>query len=443
MSESSAAADATDRRARKHEQRALRRTHARVACDGVNRAAPLLLVVAAACASGPAPLRERQAPPAVRYELAAAPGDEDPSPQRLHIELLALAAPIDAPSIELAAAAMTSESGLPFRGASTLPPGTRWLDGEAAARWIAARAQLAPHEAQVVGTTRAVVAGGLVTRVRVPADRTIDVQLTRDGAAGATDVVLVRTAASGARDELRLREPLPRGGGAAVLFVPQPVDRVAGHALVLQADGDATADAVAAAMATATVAPPRAELPAPWQQAFAAVGAHRRRPALLALARPLGCTRVADVLLTADEQALVAVTQGLHTIDPAAPDAAWQLERATWNALLPRLERDQLPLAMFAAAARHFGAAVSDPTAVRLALSTAGDGDAFVAALAQTNRDALGGRDTAQRVRAHEWLAARGLAVPHYEPLAPAAERRAALRAATAVAAPAGDGGPR
>ncbi len=403
-----------------------------------------VLAFASACAAPPPALQRPRVDPVVRYTLAAVPGaagaarPADDSPQRLHIQLVALADPVDGPAVELAAAAITSESGAPFRGAGTLPAGTRWLDGEPAARWREQLRALEPHEAQQLGSADAVVVRGLVTMVHVAADLVPELHFDRAPHEPAAAVRLVRVAATGARDEIHVRERLG-AGACAVLYVPAPAGAVSGHAVLVEVAGVAADDAVAAAFAAATApAGAGAVLPAPWRQAFAAVGEHNRRPALLALARPLGCARVADVLLTADEAALVDITRALVGVAPDADDVAWQLERAVWSALVPRLERDELPPAMYAAVARHFGAAVADPTAVRLALTTSASGDEFAAAVVAANRDALGDRDAAHRVRAHDWLAARGHEVRGYAPLAPAAERRDALRRDHAAAAAGG-----
>jgi len=51
------------------------------------------------------------------------------------------------------------------------------------------------------------------------------------------------------------------------------------------------------------------------------------------------------------------------------------------------------------------------------------------ARILEENRIALEGSSPAARVRAHDWLAEQGLAVPGYDPLADGPARRAALRA--------------
>src|SRR6185369_16531324 len=97
-------------------------------------------------------------------------------------------------------------------------------------------------------------------------------------------------------------------------------------------------------------------------------------------------------------------------------------------ALLPRLERDELPGALQAALWRQLGALADDAGSLRLLLTAAADDAAFDAAVRDENLKALADGDAARRVRAHDWLQARGGAVPDFDPLAPPAQRRAALR---------------
>ena len=121
------------------------------------------------------------------------------------------------------------------------------------------------------------------------------------------------------------------------------------------------------------------------QVARQAVGARNRRPALLALVTPLQLARAVDMLVVADERALIAVTPEMTATDPDSDDVAWQLERALWRALMPRLERHELTPAMQAAAVRHLGALADDPATLSLLLQTCGDDAAYRQALTSEN----------------------------------------------------------
>lgn len=417
--------------ARKHASRGVAPRAGWRSFGAVHRADRLhfaVLACAAACASAPTPLALPPAAPDVRYELAAAP-DEEGSPQALHIEVLALREAVEGPALDLAAATIARDSGAPFRGASALPAGARWLDGSAAARWRDARQLLGPTQLQTLGTTTAALAPGIVTRVELRGAEAAGVALdVRPAPADRAIVRIVHRVAGGEFETLRVARPMVVGE-PALLFLPVEGGEAAGIAVELRTTTTPPADLVERAIAgAAPVHEPPPAWPAAWRQAFAAVGQHNRRPALLALVRPLGARRCGDVLLIADERALADVTQGLRAVDPTAADAAWQFEKVMWRALLPRLERDDFGSAMRAAARRHLGVLADDGTALRQALAIAHDEPSFLAAVREENFAGLSDRDPSARVRGHEWLTAHGAAVPGYAPLAPGAERRAALR---------------
>ena len=396
-------------------------------------ACPLALAWLGACTSSPPPLSLPPRTITVHHlpqgELAALDGG---SPQTLHIELVALRAAPAGPAVDLVAATITREDGAPFRGASSLPTGSRWLVGDDFDRWQQARAQLDATQLQVLATTEAVLVPELVTRLTVPDTTLPEVRLTagRGDATGSVMAALSPFLADTRRETVELARG-PTAGGGALLFVPTAeVGDAAGQALVIRPTTSRVAsEAVAAARADATPPPaPPSNWPQPWQQALTAVGPHVRRPALLALAYPLPIPRVRDVLLITDDQALIDITAELRGVDPAAADLAWQFERAVWLALLPRLERDELPAAMSAACWRHLGTAADDAGLLRLTLATAQNAEAFAAVVHDENLAALAARDAAQRVRAHDWLLANGGSVDGYAPLDAPEGRRAALR---------------
>jgi hypothetical protein len=386
--------------------------------------------VAAACSSAPAPLELPAATIAIGYAPVGDAAVATSSPQSLHIEVLALREAPAGEAVDLAAVAIARESGAPFRGASSLTPGSRWLAGGAADEWLARRAQLASSELQVLGEGEVVLADGLRAEIATAIPGVPALRLLRMPAGGGVAVTLhVPATPITPVEDVIVGEPLG-DGKCALLFVPTSSRDFAGHALLLQPAPPPSPTAVAAAGARVHIGPPAPERwPVPWQTVFAAVGGNSRRPALLAIARPLFAERCVEVLLDADELALIDITAALADVDLGRDDVAWQFERAMWRALVPRLERDELPRALHSAFLRNFGALADDSASLGLLLTTSNDGEAMCAGTRDANVDALGDRDAAMRVRAHDWLRYKGVAVLDYSPLAPANERRAALRA--------------
>lgn len=217
----------------------------------------------------------------------------------------------------------------------------------------------------------------------------------------------------------------------------EPVARAAGlgFALVVQVLEPATEAEVEAARAAATqpaAKPPESPL---WRRAIAAIGEHNRRPALLALAQLHRLPRCTDLVLAADERALVEITAGLAALPVDAREQAVRIEAAMLQALLTRLERDDLPPGLTAALRRQLGAATDDTFELRRMLVAGRSCDEFTAMLTEENREALTDRSASVRVRADDWLRLHGAGVPGFDPLGPARQRREALRAAEAAAA--------
>ncbi len=229
--------------------------------------------------------------------------------------------------------------------------------------------------------------------------------------------------------DAHVRDPLAVGA-TALLFVPARTAACAGHAFVLTV-APADPAAASAARSQANAAPAADDAwPRRWRLAFASVGQHNRRPPLLEIARTLGALRARDLLLVADEPLLIEASERLaRELTPADADAPWPFERALWRALLPRLERDELPDALYAACLRHLGAMADDTGALRSALDGSADAAAFVRAVREDNVGALADHDAAWRTRGLDWLRRQGVAVPGYDPLAGDDARRAALRA--------------
>lgn len=399
--------------------------------------APLLALLALpvlfdACSTNRAALALPSVNPEVTYRMRK---DAHGATERVvRAELFAVAEPPVGRAVAAAAAAIVSDSGAPFRGRSRLPTGTRWLDGDQVRAWLQERQQFGDADVQELGAAEVLVLSDVETELEVP-----DTPLPRVNLRAATTaddavhVTLLSLADDGReREELHIADDFagdqPRG-----LFVPGAIAARGGHLLLLLPEATKPAEGRSAEVrSTAAAAEPPApepdHRPGSWQVALRAVGAQNRRPALLGVVRPLDAQRLEDVLLAADEPALIAMTAALRRVDPRAENVGWRLERALWRALLPRVERDDRTPAMRAAMLRQLGPVGDDPTTLELLLAVCDGGDAFAAAVREENLMALDDRSAAVRVLADGWLHERGVHVDDYDPLAERRSRRSALR---------------
>ena len=410
----------------------------------------------AGCHSHPAPLQLPPAPPQVTYRPASAvtAGPASPSPKtvsptpvsptavtptpvtgatadtpiglEVQIEAFALREPPPGPAADAAAWTIRSDRGQPFRGASALPVGTRWSTGAALQTWLEGTKARTESDQQSLGWATAVVANGVLTEIAFAEPSQPRLLLGHDGGVVTVRIVVTSPPAP-AHQELQLAQTLG-GGDGAMLYVPAAKPGEPGQALLLRCGGAAPEDALAAAHAAAAPTPIVAQAPAPWRLALSAIGAHNRRPALLALASQAGRPRCIDVLLIADERGLIDITRALAAVPHDAEDLSFRFELALLAGLLPRLERDDLPPALQASLRRQLGAACDDTTELHHMLATCASAAAFDAALRDENLAALDDRNGAVRVRAHDWLVMHGGSVTDFDPLAPARQRRAALR---------------
>lgn len=382
----------------------------------------LACLVFGACAGAPPPLTAPPMELPVRYRIA--PGRPADVPRLVAVAVFAVRCAPAGQSLENATLAIAAQDGMPFRAIADLPPGCRWLLPAEAAAWLAGeRATALP-----LGSADAVVAPNLTTSIQPSSATLPELRFELDD--GRCRLRLApRAAGDRPRERILLREPLP-GTGSQALFVPAPDRSFAGHVLLVTTGGAPRDGQVAAATAAAE----EAAAPAPGRDeresriAHDAIGELARRPALLAIARRLHLDRCVDALLSADEARLAAATTLLEGTRPASPTYAWCFERAVWSSMLPALQRDELPPAMRGCLLRHFGCLGADAASLQLRLGQAADAAAFDAALRDENVYGLESRSAVVRVRAHEWLAARGLAVPGFDPMADTAARRQVLR---------------
>ena len=396
----------------------------------------LALSLAGACHTPPPPLDLPVRQPEVQYRHGAPSNagltdrvDAVAAPRRFAVELYAVTDAPPGTAVARAAAAIIRDRGVPFRGRSRLPIGARWLSADAVRGWLLQRDDLDASRLQVHGDSEALLDASLVTWLSV-ADTAMPRVRLQPAVDGARVSLLTPADELEPREELTIAKPIAPGDDAG-LFVPNAPLGLGGFLLLLRAQDAPDAAAIAAAVAQADAAqttPTADRLPEAWQVALSAVGERNRRPALLALCKPYGVPRALDLVLAADEQTLINITDALRPLDPSAEGIAWQVERAVWRAVLPRIERGEAPPPLFAAAVRHLGALGDDAATLDLLLQTSADEAAFAGALREENLAALDDREAAARVAAHIWLLDKGVEVAAYDPMADRRTRRRALR---------------
>ena len=172
----------------------------------------------------------------------------------------------------------------------------------------------------------------------------------------------------------------------------------------------------------------------------------RQRPALLMLAAEAGAALAEDFALVAPSAWLEEYATRLVGEDVPADlardpeEVALRLEGEAFRLLAARALAENLSAEGNALLLRHAGELGRFPDVIEDAVAASTTLDALRLRLADENRVFLEDTGAAARLRAHEWLVARGLGVEGFEPLAGRSERRAALEAwrlasATATAA--------
>jgi len=413
----------------------------------MRRPSPTLLLLLTACACPPEPLRE-PALPAESTPLAwdwlerlwpgvPTPAAHEDSAPGFAITLTAFASriePIGEPVADLVEL-VTATQGPAFPGGSLALRAMRWQEGEAVQAFLHTSSLRPDHELQRRSQHHAVAAAGLAARLPLgPAQPELLAVAFADG---------VRIGLATKNGDLCLLAPNIAAGRAALLALPpattdgETAAATSAPWLLLAIEVASNRDpaAVADARARATQAPLQPPPPAPLQQQLQllgeAIGTNRRRPALLAVAVSLDAPWLTDLALAANDdelrrlvRALQAVPQ-LAELEPAVRDLHGR--RSSLVALLELLRRNQTSPALYARTLQQLGAVALDPGALDLLLDEATDGPALDAGLLRENLRALAGRQAAMRLRATEWLAARGTTVPGYDPLGEASGRAAAL----------------
>ncbi len=162
----------------------------------------------------------------------------------------------------------------------------------------------------------------------------------------------------------------------------------------------------------------------------------RQRKALSFLAEATGAGLAADVCVTGTEalvSQLAGAVAGVSHAAPAPHEPAamgWLLEKATIEMLAALLAEKKLPPELEAVLARHAGEAGRSAAPLLGVVKGAAGLDDLRAGFVRENGIALEDASPAARVRAFDWLSARGKAPAGYDPLAPTKERRLALEKA-------------
>lgn len=339
------------------------------------------------------------------------------SPRRLSVQLVESALIEHGTPVGTLAEAILADRGRPFRAGSKLLRGLT----------------LAPYGDLVASGRSSATAGLLssqfVTRISAPGSGLPDIMVVLKGSELRLGLRTPDDQVDVGGAQLALLRPLsPDADGVLMLQWREPGSSSA-IAVTLRIGAIASADELAcvqAKLAAATKPPPAPTNPAsrPTDLAREAVGARPRRSALLAIAASHKLNRCLDLLLSVEEPQLIAIAEQL----PLEPTTAWDIERAFCTALLPALQRGELVATVSVCLRRHFGALALDPTALEFALQASCTIEQFDAALLSDNLRALDARHARRRTAAFSWLTAQDHPIADYDPLAPRAERKAAIR---------------
>ena len=262
----------------------------------------------------------------------------------------------------------------------------------------------------------------------------------------APEVALVLEGPSGAREHLVLEAPSPE----LSLFFPAPSARSPGGGfgveIVRSEPGSAEARERARSLLERASERARAGTGRLTEEEgfqFESSSALRaledralRRPALAFLSQVTGAAITGDLAVVAVpqslEECLAAASASLRESDLDAGDApalGWILEKATcaWLAARAADEERALEPELRAILLVHVGELARFPDLLADAVGESDSLGGFALRVAEENQVFLEDADPAARLRAFEWLGARGAAPEGYDPLGPLADRRAAL----------------
>lgn len=156
-----------------------------------------------------------------------------------------------------------------------------------------------------------------------------------------------------------------------------------------------------------------------------------RRARLVFLTSSCGTPLALDVALIAQDADLAELAEAVRAAIPDSADrakAAWPIERAAWLLLARKAAAGAIAPELSGVLARQGGDAARFPGAIEDLVRGVDSVAGLAQRLAAENRILLEDASPSSRMRAYDWLAARGLAPEGFDPLGTLAERRAALR---------------
>lgn len=172
----------------------------------------------------------------------------------------------------------------------------------------------------------------------------------------------------------------------------------------------------------------------------------QRRARLVFLTSTCGAPLALDVALIAQDADLAELAEAVKTAIPEPRDrasSAWPIESAAWRMLARKAAAGAIAPELSGVLTRQGGEAARFSGAIEDLVRGIDSVEALTSRLVSENRILLEDASPSARLRAYDWLAARGSAPAGFDPLAPLAERRAALRKAAeaeeASARPAGE----
>jgi hypothetical protein len=260
--------------------------------------------------------------------------------------------------------------------------------------------------------------------------------------------------------------PLSSGGETAAVIIPihfAHTDTTAIAAVLTLMPAAATPEHIAAASRCAddlqrssdavANSPQQLTIVSPqWSQYRVALDAltqsTRRRAALVYLAGQTNAPLCRDVALAADEPTLDRLSAEVRRAianpgagaTPSGEELGWTLDRTTFEMIAAMMNDAKLPLELSAIITQAAGQAGRDAGSIAEVSHSLATRAQFNTRLQAENLIALEDSSLTARVRAFDWLAARGEAPPGYDPQGTRKQRRAALEsfAASPTTAPAG-----
>jgi hypothetical protein len=293
-----------------------------------------------------------------------------------------------------------------------------------------------------------------------PAHHQLQLSLAIEDGPNGRELAVLKSIAVGGSTNMALAIPFRYSDGrtqtVVALIQASPADDSPGvQAALARCAADLATSASAATERPTTLALNTAAWPS-YQAALQAMDEPGfRRASLIYLATETGAEVCEDCALVADDAALAQLAQQAHervsataaATQPTSESLGWTLDTAALSLMGQLQSDDKLPPELQSVLLRHAGQAALGVGAVQELLASAKGRSDFEQRVQAENLVALEDSSPAARVRAFDWLTARGKAPADYDPLGPPNQRRAALNKAmdemaaqTAVPAAAGTG---